>query len=174
VVPRAACTPALQARAGVQALARRPSHADGLRETASGAIYLTAPEREGIDVFDPATGLIEEFVRDPRVQWPDTMAVGRDGRLYVTVNQYWLCVAGRVGARRTAVLTMCAGSRRTRTGRTGGRSRLRCSARRSAPGRCCSSERRRRRPGRRRKAKKIAARRRPRASMYICICVIVR
>jgi sugar lactone lactonase YvrE len=90
--PGSTPTAALRARAAVQTLARRPSHADGLREAASGAIFLTAPERESIEVFDPATGLLAELVRDPRIQWPDTMAVGRDERLYFTVNQYWLWV----------------------------------------------------------------------------------
>lgn len=58
---------ALQA---VQFLGDLGSHADGLESDSTGAIYATAPEHNSLTVFRPETGLMELFVRDPRLQWP--------------------------------------------------------------------------------------------------------
>jgi sugar lactone lactonase YvrE len=90
--PGSTPTAAMMARSAVQTLGGRPSHSDGLREAGDGTIYLTAPEREGIYSWNAADGMLKAFVRDPRIQWPDTMAV-QQGKLWVTVNQYWLCVS---------------------------------------------------------------------------------
>jgi sugar lactone lactonase YvrE len=76
-------------RAAVQTLDVRPSHADGLAETDDGTIYLTGHEQEAIYSRNEDDGQIHLVVRDPRIVWPDKMAVqGR--KLWFTVNQYWL------------------------------------------------------------------------------------
>ena len=48
--------------------------ADGLETDDTGKLYLTSPEHNAINVYNPETGLIEPFVRDPRIAWPDTLA----------------------------------------------------------------------------------------------------
>jgi sugar lactone lactonase YvrE len=96
--PGSTPTAAMDARRAVQNLGRRPSHADGLGESDDGTIYLTAPEQEAIYAWKESDGLLKPLVRDPRIQWPDTMAV-QGGKLWFTVNQYWLyvCVLFSVG-----------------------------------------------------------------------------
>jgi sugar lactone lactonase YvrE len=89
VGPGSTPTAALKARAAVQQLGVRPSHADGLRESDDGTIYHTAPEHDAIYSWNEEDGLLKPLVRDPRIQWPDTAAI-RDNKLYFTVNQYWL------------------------------------------------------------------------------------
>ncbi|KAF8889683.1 NHL repeat-containing protein [Infundibulicybe gibba] len=56
----------------------------------NGKIYLSSPEHNSINTFDPATGLISPFVRSPMIAWPDTLSVADDGFIYATVNQLWL------------------------------------------------------------------------------------
>ncbi|NMH98366.1 L-dopachrome tautomerase-related protein [Pseudonocardia acidicola] len=58
---------------------------DGLETDDSGRIYLTNCEHNAIMQRLP-DGTLETFVHDPRLLWPDTMAVA-DGYLYVTANQ---------------------------------------------------------------------------------------
>ncbi|KDQ63710.1 hypothetical protein JAAARDRAFT_189254 [Jaapia argillacea MUCL 33604] len=66
------------------------SHSDGLETDSSGMIYLGAPEQNGINIHNPETGTFETYVRDPRIQWPDTLSIATDNRLYFTTNQFWL------------------------------------------------------------------------------------
>ncbi|KZV83803.1 hypothetical protein EXIGLDRAFT_727935 [Exidia glandulosa HHB12029] len=86
--PGSTPTAALQARAGVEVVARTPSHANGLEQDAAGKIYLTAPEENAIYTLDTG-GLMDVIVRDPRIQWPDTAFLTKD-KLWFTVNQLWL------------------------------------------------------------------------------------
>ena len=44
-------------------------------------------EQNGISFFNPANGSDTLFVRDPRINWVDTMSTTTDGYLYFTVNQ---------------------------------------------------------------------------------------
>lgn len=60
---------------------------DGMLETPSGKILLTAIEEDGIIELDPKTGESKVVIRDKRLQWPDTLAWGPDGSLYVTTSQ---------------------------------------------------------------------------------------
>ncbi|KAI5891516.1 uncharacterized protein SCHCODRAFT_02629336 [Schizophyllum commune H4-8] len=80
----------VKAAGAVQYLGEVGGEADGLETDTTGRIYLTSPEHNAINILSPDTGLIEPFVRDPRIAWPDTLAVGYDGYLYVTLPQYWL------------------------------------------------------------------------------------
>ena len=59
--------------------------ADGLLIASDGRMYVTAPEDDAIKVRD-AQGL-RTLVQDARLRWPDTMAEGPDGSLYVTSSR---------------------------------------------------------------------------------------
>ncbi|KAI0635247.1 major royal jelly protein-domain-containing protein [Trametes polyzona] len=82
------------ANQAVQDLGETGSHADGLETDDQGFIYLGAPEHNAINRFNPKTGMIEPFIRDPAIQWPDTLSVvslkSRRNFLYFTANQLWL------------------------------------------------------------------------------------
>ncbi len=60
---------------------------DGLESDAAGNVYLSDPVTDSIHRWNPATGLAETIVHDPRLLWPDTMSVANDGYLYVNANQ---------------------------------------------------------------------------------------
>lgn len=67
-------------------LGDRPSASDGLEHDAAGRLYLTAYEQNAILRRAP-DGTYETLVQDPRILWPDTMALASDGYLYFTANQ---------------------------------------------------------------------------------------
>jgi sugar lactone lactonase YvrE len=58
----------------------------GLEADDQGRLYVTDVERNAVHRRLP-DGSWETVVHDPRLQWPDTMAVAADGHLYVTANQ---------------------------------------------------------------------------------------
>lgn len=59
---------------------------DGLESDAEGRVYATAYEQNAI-VRLKADGFYETIVADPRLLWPDTIALAADGYLYVNANQ---------------------------------------------------------------------------------------
>ena len=59
---------------------------DGLESDDKGRVYATNYEQNAILRRLP-DGRFETLVHDPRVLWPDTMSVARDGHLYFTANQ---------------------------------------------------------------------------------------
>jgi sugar lactone lactonase YvrE len=59
---------------------------DGLESDRQGRLYLTDYEHHAIH-RRLADGTDEILVSDPRLIWPDTLALATDGYLYVTVNQ---------------------------------------------------------------------------------------
>ncbi|KAI0179892.1 MRJP-domain-containing protein [Hypoxylon sp. FL1284] len=60
---------------------------DGLEMDSNGIIYVGNNEGNAVNVFNPSNGTTLTFVRDPRINWVDTMSVATDGHLYFTVNQ---------------------------------------------------------------------------------------
>ncbi|KAI1385465.1 major royal jelly protein-domain-containing protein [Hypoxylon trugodes] len=60
---------------------------DGLETDNNGIIYVGNNEGNAINLFNPSNGTTLTFVRDPRINWVDTMSVASDGYLYFTVNQ---------------------------------------------------------------------------------------
>lgn len=61
---------------------------DGMLEgRKDGTVYLAAFEEDAVARFDPKTKKTMTVIADPRLQWPDTMAWGPDGKLYVTTSQ---------------------------------------------------------------------------------------
>jgi sugar lactone lactonase YvrE len=59
---------------------------DGLESDDKGRLYLSNYEHNAI-LRRRADGTYEALVHDPRVLWPDTLSVARDGYLYFTANQ---------------------------------------------------------------------------------------
>ena len=59
---------------------------DGLESDDKGRVYATNFEHNAI-LRRGTDGTFETIVHDPRVLWPDTMSVARDGYLYFTANQ---------------------------------------------------------------------------------------
>jgi hypothetical protein len=49
-------------------------------------VYAGSTATNSIVTFNPDDGTVETFVRDPRIDWTDTMSVSTDGYLYVTEN----------------------------------------------------------------------------------------
>ncbi|KJX97678.1 major royal jelly protein [Zymoseptoria brevis] len=60
---------------------------DGLESDSNGIVYNGNVEQNGISMYNPLTGFATTFVRDPRINWVDTMSIAKDGYLYFTVNQ---------------------------------------------------------------------------------------
>ena len=61
--------------------------ADGLLIGRDGRMYVTAPEDDAVKVRDTVTAPLRVLVRDARLRWPDTMAEGPDGAVYVTSSR---------------------------------------------------------------------------------------
>ncbi|KAH9935843.1 major royal jelly protein-domain-containing protein [Amylocystis lapponica] len=82
------------ARQAVELLGEFGSHADGMETDTDGYIYVGAPEHNSVNRYDPATGLVEPYVRDPVIQWPDTLSIvtlkSGGNYVYFTSNQLWL------------------------------------------------------------------------------------
>ncbi len=60
---------------------------DGMLEEPGGGVLLAAFEKNAIVRFDPESKESRTLIEDKRLQWPDTMAWGPDGWLYVTTSQ---------------------------------------------------------------------------------------
>ena len=60
---------------------------DGMETDSNNLIYHGHAEMNAVAVFNPANASHTVFVRDPRINWPDTLSVGWDGYLYFTNNQ---------------------------------------------------------------------------------------
>lgn len=63
--------------------------ADGLLFGPDGSLYITALEHDAIRRLTP-DGRLETVAHDPRLAWPDTLALTRDGDLLVAVSQIHL------------------------------------------------------------------------------------
>jgi sugar lactone lactonase YvrE len=62
---------------------------DGMHLDAAGNLYFTALEYDGILKRTPR-GDLQPVVIDPRLRWPDSLAIGPDGALYITTSQIHL------------------------------------------------------------------------------------
>lgn len=59
--------------------------ADGYLTVADGKLLITAPEENAVKVRDP-DGALSVLVKDARLRWPDSMAQGKDGTIYLTTS----------------------------------------------------------------------------------------
>lgn len=71
--------------AAIEDLGPTGSVIDGMWLDAEDNLYLAAIERDAIIVRRPS-GSIETFVADPRLKWPDSLAMGPNGYLYFTTS----------------------------------------------------------------------------------------
>lgn len=53
-----------------------------------------------MNLFNPQNGTTVPFVRDPRINWVDTLSVAADGYIYFTVNQMSLSPSSYPGTER--------------------------------------------------------------------------
>ena len=59
--------------------------ADGLWMTQAGALFITNPAENAVDMRLP-NGSVTQVAKDDRLRWPDSMAEGADGSIYVTAS----------------------------------------------------------------------------------------
>jgi sugar lactone lactonase YvrE len=60
---------------------------DGVIMGSDGKLYLTDIEHSAIQVWDPKSQTLSTVVADERLSWPDSLAWGPDGELFVTTSQ---------------------------------------------------------------------------------------
>ncbi|KAF2760598.1 hypothetical protein EJ05DRAFT_290447 [Pseudovirgaria hyperparasitica] len=77
----------LMAAGNVSTHGQRGGFANGFEGDSQGWVYQLMPEQNAIYYFDPADLQVHTFVRDPRIIWPDSAAVGEDGYFYMNINQ---------------------------------------------------------------------------------------
>ena len=61
--------------------------ADGLLIGRDGRMYVTAPEDDAVKVRDSVSAPLRMWVKDAALRWPDTLAEGPDGAVYVTSSR---------------------------------------------------------------------------------------
>ncbi|KAF2122274.1 major royal jelly protein-domain-containing protein [Lophiotrema nucula] len=71
----------------VSNLGQRGGNANGFEGDSNGLIYQLVPEHNAIYYYDPKDLQIKGFVRDSRIIWPDSAAIGEDGYFYMNINQ---------------------------------------------------------------------------------------
>ena len=71
-----------------------PSNTDGMTADNAGNVYMTALSLDGIMKFDESTGQVSRFVHHPEMNWPDTLAWGPEGEMYVVSNHLHVWVDG--------------------------------------------------------------------------------
>jgi sugar lactone lactonase YvrE len=82
--------------AGVEKLGQFGGNSDGLAIDAAGKVYITDLTNSRIVTFDPATKQFAALAGGPDMVWPDTLAWGADGWLYVAVNQLYRAFGGKL------------------------------------------------------------------------------
>ena len=71
-----------------------PSNTDGMTSDRAGNLYMTALSLDGLMKRDAKTGQLSRFVHHPEMNWPDTLAWGSDGSLYIVSNHLHVWVDG--------------------------------------------------------------------------------
>lgn len=73
---------------------------DGLVRDREGHILFTDVTHNGVQRLSPLRGHYELLVSDPRISWPDGIALGPDGAIYVTSSQFHCSAAFNGGTDR--------------------------------------------------------------------------
>jgi hypothetical protein len=79
---------AAQLDAAIRTWPLRPFASDGLAHDSEGHILLTDVTHNGVQRLTPGSGTYELLISDPRISWPDGIAVGPDHAIYVTSSQF--------------------------------------------------------------------------------------
>ena len=79
---------AAQLETAIRTWPLRPFASDGLAHDRAGHILLTDVTHNGVQRLSPRLGHYELLVSDPRISWPDGIAVGPDESIYVTSSQF--------------------------------------------------------------------------------------
>lgn len=87
----------------VRVAAVLPSNTDGMTADNAGNVYMTALSLDGVMKFDESTGQVSRFLHHPEMNWPDTLAWGPDGALYVVSNHLHVWVDGDMGFEAPAI-----------------------------------------------------------------------
>ncbi|KAH6704362.1 major royal jelly protein [Leptodontidium sp. MPI-SDFR-AT-0119] len=66
---------------------------DGFESDSNGYLYIGNSEQNAVNLYNAANGTVNVLVRDPRINWVDTMSVTVDGYLYFSCNQLHLTPA---------------------------------------------------------------------------------
>ena len=83
-----------EVRKAVQVVATLPSNTDGMTADRENNLYLTALTLNGIMKRDAKTGQVSILVASDEISWPDTLAWGPGGTLYLVSNHLHLWVDG--------------------------------------------------------------------------------
>ncbi|KAK2758043.1 hypothetical protein FQN54_004449 [Arachnomyces sp. PD_36] len=75
------------ANAAVRNLGGRGGNGNGFEGDSNGLIYQAMPEHNAVYAYDPVAMKTIRFLRDPRIIWPDGLAVSEDGYVYIIINQ---------------------------------------------------------------------------------------
>jgi sugar lactone lactonase YvrE len=60
---------------------------DGVATDNQGNHYFTNLTENGIDVYDVKSKRLKSLIRNPKLDWPDNVAIGKDNYIYIAVNQ---------------------------------------------------------------------------------------
>lgn len=83
-----------EVKRAVKVVATLPSNTDGMTADRAGNLYMTALTHNGILKRDARTGAISTLVAGDDISWPDTLAWGPGGALYLVSNHLHLWVDG--------------------------------------------------------------------------------
>lgn len=81
-------------RKAVKVEATLPSNTDGMTADRAGNLYMTALGLNGVMKRDVKTGVVSTLVTSDDISWPDTLAWGPRGDLYLVSNHLHLWVDG--------------------------------------------------------------------------------
>ena len=83
-----------EVRKAVQVVATLPSNTDGMTADRENNLYMTALTLNGIMKRDAKTGQVSILVASDEISWPDTLAWGLGGTLYLVSNHLHFWVDG--------------------------------------------------------------------------------
>ena len=83
-----------EVKAAVKVVATLPSNTDGITSDRENNLYMTALTLNGVMKRDAKSGAITTFASDQAISWPDTLAWGPKGSLYLVSNHLHLWVDG--------------------------------------------------------------------------------